>query len=200
MFGAIAVVAVLVGVVAGAHALWGVPLPASARNVPPTGEAGREAADRMAVADFQHGFESYDHVRTFADVVDLKFLGDSEVDAYREAGAGAARLTVASNRPEGQVLVTVVRVADEGAARRTATELDDQQLGFGMKRIGPEHGVDRIARVVRQDGATPPAVVRAHYAHDDLVVRVELNARSADRAEHFGDLLARQLGVLPADG
>lgn len=199
----LAVIGVLAGLAFGAWALWGgQPLPASARNVPPTGEAGRLAADPLALADFDPGTESYDYVRAFPDVLALEFLNDAEATVYQEEGAGAARMTVSSKRPEGRVLVVVVRMADRGAAVRAADRLDELQFGFGFERTPPEDGVARVSRVALVPDLDPDVrpTVRAHYVHQDLVVRVELNARSFDLMSRFGPLLAKQLEALPADG
>ncbi|MFE2752472.1 hypothetical protein ACFXGA_10785 [Actinosynnema sp. NPDC059335] len=203
VLGALLVTGVLAVVTFGAWSIWGGdPLPASARNVPATGEAGRLAADPLALADFDSGTESYDSVRAFSDLVELNFLNDLEVEVYAEGGAGAARLTLSSRRPEGRVLVAVVRMADREAALRAADRLDGLQQEFGLERIAPEHGITRVTRVVANPDADPAPrpTVRAFYVHQDLLVRVELNARSHDLTSAFGPLLALQLEALPADG
>ncbi|WP_158850551.1 hypothetical protein [Saccharothrix deserti] len=203
VLGTLVVIGVLAAVAFGAWSLWGgQPLPASARNVPPTGEAGRLAADPLALADFDAGTESYDHVRAFSDLLALKFLNDSEVAAYNQEGAGAARLTVSSKRPEGQVLVAVVRMADRDAALRAADRLDAFQFALSLTRHPPEQGVTRVAQTAVRPDRDPAAraTVRAHYVHGDLLVRVQLNAKSVDLMSRFGPILAAQLKVLPADG
>ncbi|NUT49700.1 MAG: hypothetical protein HOV94_20670 [Saccharothrix sp.] len=203
VLGALLVTGVLAVVAFGAWSIWGGdPLPASARNVPATGEAGRLAADPLALADFDSGTESYDSVRAFEDLVRLDFLNDAEVAVYGEEGAGAARMTVSSKRPEGRVLVAVVRMAGHEAALRAADRLDGLQQEFGLERIAPEHGVARVTRVVDDPEADPAPrpTVRAFYVHHDLLVRVELNAKSFDLTSEFGRVLARQLEALPADG
>ncbi|XVS64546.1 hypothetical protein ACQPYE_00335 [Actinosynnema sp. CA-299493] len=203
LLGTLSIIALLAAVALGAWGLWGgQPLPASARNVPPTGEAGRLAADPLALADFDSGTESYDFVRAFPDMLRLDFLNRAEVAVYQEEGAGAARMTVSSKRPEGRVLVAVIRMADRDAALRAADRLDELQLGFGLERIPPEHGVTRVTRVVRHPDVDPAPrpTTRGYYVHRDLLVRVELNARSFDLTAEFGPLLARQLRALPADG
>ncbi|MER5261306.1 hypothetical protein ABTZ99_04370 [Actinosynnema sp. NPDC002837] len=201
--GALLVVGLLAAVAFGAWSLWGgQPLPASARNVPPTGEAGRLAADPLALADFDSGTESYDYVRAFPDLIRLEFLNEAEVAVYQEEGAGAARMTVSSKRPEGRVLVAVIRMADRDAALRAADRLDELQLAFGLERVPPEHGVTRVTRVIQNLDVQPPPrpTARGYYVHRDLLVRVELNAKSFDLTSEFGPLLAMQLQALPADG
>ncbi|MBP2340030.1 hypothetical protein JOF41_006208 [Saccharothrix coeruleofusca] len=197
---------IVVAFAAAAVAAWvawgGAPLPATARNLPATGEAGRLAADPLALADFDAGTEDYSHVRGFPDVRALDFLSPAEVRAYEAAGAGAARMTVASRRPEGRVLAVVVKVADRAAALRAADELDGLQSRFGLQRRDPEQGVHRITEVdpARGGDAGSRPTARAHYTHADLVVRVELNARTSADLARFGALVAKQLTALPADG
>ncbi|NUT99839.1 MAG: hypothetical protein HOY78_48300 [Saccharothrix sp.] len=200
----LAVVAVFAGTAAGAWALWGPQLPASAWNQPPTGEAGRLAADPMVLAlgDFGAGTEHYDHVRSFDDVVDLKFMNPAEIDVYRAEGAGAARITVTSRHPDGRVLVTVIRMADRAAALRTADAVDELQLGFGFVRVPEVGGVTRLLSTVENPQADPPPrpTARAHYVHDDMVVRVQLDGVSFDALTHFEAILSAQLEALSADG
>lgn len=201
--GTVLLVALLAGLAAGAWALWGGrPLPAVARNVELTGEAGRRAAGPLALADFESGVESYEHITTFGQIAALKVLDGAEVDAYREAGAGPARMTLSSHLPRGRVLISAVRVRDHASAVAAADRLDTTQLGFGLVRGPVQGGVARVA-VLQPGPDTDPAAkptIRAHYASGDVVVRVEFNARSFDRQDAFADVLDRQLKVLPADG
>lgn len=204
MLSSLAVIAVLGGVVLGGWLLWGgQPLPASARNIPPTGEAGRLAADSMAIADFDSGSESYAYVRSFRDVLQLNFLNPVEVAAYTGHGAGAARMVVSSKRPEGKVIVVVTRMADRAAALQAADELEDLQFQFGFARRPAEQGVERLAEFLPGPETDPAGrpTARAHYVHGDLLVRVELNAKTPDdAANRFSPLLTKQLTELRADG
>ncbi|GAB2998743.1 hypothetical protein [Saccharothrix stipae] len=197
------IIALLAGVSLGGLALFGAPpLPDNARNVPLVGEEGRRPAPRLALADFDSGTEYYDHVLSFRDVQKLGFLNPSEVEIFTREGAGAARLTVSSKLPEGRLLVAVVRLADRDAALRAADELDELQVSFGLWRTPAEHGVTRLVEFVPEPDDDPDgrSTARAHYVHGDLVVRVELNARTPADLAGFGGLLAKQLGALPADG
>lgn len=201
--GTIAVIVALAGVTLAGWLIWGgQPLPASARNLVPTGEAGRLAADPMAVADFESGLESYSYVRSWPDVKRLQFLNPIEISTYEENGAGAARVTVSSRRPEGKVIVAVVRMKNRDAAIAAADRLDEFQFEAGFERRYPEHKVRRLTEVLSTPDEVPERkpVARAHYVHGDLVVRLELHAKSNDDVLHrFGPLLAKQLSVLPAD-
>ena len=83
----------------------------------------------------------------------------------------------------------------------------DLQFEAGFERRDPEPNtsVERQVEVFpllgKSDSQERKPVARAHYVHGDLVVRMELHAKTAeDVTERFGGLLARQLKVLPADG
>ncbi|ROP39258.1 hypothetical protein [Saccharothrix texasensis] len=199
----LSIIASLVVVVTAGWALFGTPaLPDNARNVPLAGEEGRQAAPRLAVADFDSGTEYYDHVLAFHDVEELGFLNPAEAEIFTREGAGASRMTVSSKLPEGRVLVAVVRMADREAALRAADELDELQLSFGLVRRPAQDGVTRAVEVVPDPDSGPgaKATARAHYVHGDLVTRVEFNARSVEHLADFGSLLGKQLKALPADG
>ncbi|MFC3892748.1 hypothetical protein ACFOWZ_14810 [Lentzea rhizosphaerae] len=208
LLSAVAVVVALAGVAFGGWLIWGgQPLPASARNLAPTGEEGRLAADPLAIADFDSGLESYAYIRSWTDVEELQFLSRAEVDTYESGDAGAARVVVSSRRPEGKLIIAVVQMRDRAAAVEVADELDDLQFEAGFERRDPEPNtsVERQVEVFpllgKSDSQERKPVARAHYVHGDLVVRMELHAKTAeDVTERFGGLLARQLKVLPADG
>jgi hypothetical protein len=208
LLSALAVVVALAGVAFGGWLIWGgQPLPESARNLEPTGEEGRLAADPLAVADFESGLESYAYVRSWPDVKVLQFLSPTEVETYESGGAGAARVTVSSRRPEGKVIVAVVQMRDRDAALEVADALDELQFEAGFERRYPEpnESVRRQVEVFPLQGQGEEQerkpVARAHYVHGDLVVRMELHANTPDDVrQRFGALLARQLKVLPADG
>jgi hypothetical protein len=206
LLSAVAVVLALAGAAFGGWLIWGgQPLPASARNLEPTGEEGRLAADPLAVADFESGLESYAYVRSWPEVKNMQFLSPAEIDAYESGDAGAARVAVSSRRPEGKLIVAVVQLRDRDAALAAADALDAFQFDAGFERRYPAEpkSVLRQAEVFPVEGSAPDRkpVARAHYVHGNLVVRLELHANTADDVrDRFTGLLARQLKVLPADG
>lgn len=205
LLSAVAVVVALAGVMCGGWLIWGgQPLPMNARNLEPAGEEGRAAADPLAVADFESGLESYAYVRSWPEVKNMQFLGPAEIEAYESGDAGAARVAVASRRPEGKVIVAVVQLRDRDAALAAADALDAYQFEAGFERRYPEPtSVQRQTEVFPLQGTQEQrkAVARVHYVHRDLVVRLELHANSADDVrQRFTALLARQLKALPADG
>ncbi|MEV0677053.1 hypothetical protein AB0I60_11070 [Actinosynnema sp. NPDC050436] len=196
--GRVAVVAVLLAVCAGAWVAWHAPLPATVVTLPPTGERGRIAGDPMArgLADFGRYPGVDPDVRVFDDVEKLRFLDTAELAAYREERPTSARAVV-EDRPDGRVVVVVVRVADPAAARRTAARLDEVQIAFGLQHEEPVPGVPKVAST--PPGATGPLTARAHYASDELVVRVQFDGTSPEALAAFGEIVARQAKALPAD-
>ncbi|MBW4719536.1 hypothetical protein [Saccharothrix obliqua] len=199
----LAVVVVLAAVCLASWAVWGKPVPAAAWHVPPTGEAGRIAGDPLvlALADpgGRPGFNP--DVRHFGDVADLKFLHHNEIAAVEEEGAGAARFAQATDHPAGRVLVFVVRMADRDAARRAADRLDELQLAFGLERRGGVAGVERVVGTpAAADDTSARPTARAHYTHDDLLVRLQTDAGAPEALDRFADVVARQVKALPADG
>ena len=145
--------------------------------------------------------EDYRYLRTFPAMVRLKFLSDAEIDTYLLGGAGAARMTVASTLPQGKVIVAVVKMPDRDAALRTADRLDEVQLAAGFQRRLGEPVARTVDAVPADAASSARPTVRAHYVHEDLVVRVELAGRTVpDIRAGFPPLLAAQLDVLPADG
>ncbi|MEJ2852526.1 MULTISPECIES: hypothetical protein [unclassified Saccharothrix] len=198
--GPLLVVAVLTAVCVTAWAVWGKPVPASAWNVPPTGEAGRIADDPLVLAlgDFGAHPGPNPDVRAFANLVSLNFLHESEIAIYTEGGAGPARLSVGADLPRGRVLAAVVRMADPAAARHAADRLDQLQLLFGLERRPTAHRVTRAVSTPpgSENAARPTA--RAHYASGDLLVRIQWDATSPEGLADFDGLLERQTKALPA--
>lgn len=200
--GSLLVVVVLAAVCVSAWAVWGKPVPASAWNVAPTGEAGRVADDPLVLAlgDFGAHPGVNVEVRALPDLVRLEFLHEAEIAILTEEGAGPARLTLGSDLPQGRVLAAVVRMADPEAARRAADRMDEVQLLWGLERRPVEHGVTRA--VATPAGSEQPArpTARAHYTNGDLLVRLQWDAKSPEGLAAFGGLLARQTKALPAHG
>lgn len=161
-----------------------------------SGEEGRAARDGLALADFGDS-DGYGYVRTFDQVVSMKFLSDKEIATFQEGLASAARATVVSI-PQGRVVAIVVKMATPQAAKDTATKLDQLQLDAGMQRA-PSSPL--VRRVEIQPAPGRLADGRVHYAHGRLLVRVDLAAApGTGLGPAFTELIDRQLGELPADG
>ncbi|GGS18570.1 hypothetical protein [Actinokineospora fastidiosa] len=193
----VAVIAALVAVCAVAWSLMGhrVPDPED-RTVPPVGLDGRYARDSLVLVAYGSGRENYGSVRTFDQVVDMKFLGEREIAVFRSHGARAARAAVASTLPEGKIVGVAVRMSDRGAAVTAADELNAMWVGAGFAQTPDRPWVRRSELTGRER-----PIARAVYAHGDLLVRVELTGKSeAALSADFTRLLTPQLDLLPADG
>ncbi|MBB4969226.1 hypothetical protein [Saccharothrix violaceirubra] len=190
-----ALVAVLIVVAAAGWALASPAIHQTARTVPPTGERGRQAANPLAIANLGPGGDRYAWVTAFPQVEGAGFLGTEEVGAYNRGGADAARLAVWNGFPAGRVIIVVVRVADASTATRVADRLDELQAGFGLQRLSPVRGLDRVSTVTFEGRF----VTRALYTHHDLVVRIELRG-DPDELSAFDGIVSDQLHALPAEG
>ncbi|WP_020664679.1 hypothetical protein [Amycolatopsis benzoatilytica] len=157
------------------------------------GEEGRMARDGLALADFGDS-DGYGYVRDFEQIVDMKFLSAKEIAVIEAGTATAARATVAKS-PQGRVVAIVVKLASPEVAQDVAAELDQLQIEAGMRRVLAPPSVHR-AEIA---GATPDG--RVHYAHDRLLVRVDLAAApGVPLGPAFTGVINRQLKELSADG
>lgn len=157
-----------------------------------SGEEGRMARDGLALADFGDS-GGYGSVRDFEQVVAMNFLSDKEIAVFREGQATAARATVVS-APEGRIIAIVVKLASPEVARDAAAKLDQVQLDSGMYRVPAPPALYRV------ELADPAPDGRVHYAHEQLLVRVDLEpAPGVDLGPVFTGLIERQLTELPAD-
>lgn len=168
------------------------------RTLAASGEEGRAARDGLAPADFGDS-DGYGFVRTFDQVISMKFLSAKEIATFKEGLPSAARATVVSI-PQGRVVAVVVKMATPQAAKDTATELDQLQLDAGMRRV-PSAPLVRRAEIQPAPGTDQLADGRVHYAHGQLLVRVDLAAApGTELGPAFTELIDRQLRELPANG
>src|SRR4051812_22546460 len=87
----IAVVLVLVAGCALAYRHFAPRLPdLNYQTLAASGEEGRAARDGLALADFGDS-DGYDYVRTFDQVISMKFLSDKEIATFKEGVPSAAR-------------------------------------------------------------------------------------------------------------
>jgi hypothetical protein len=195
----IAVVVVLVAACALTYQHFAARMPdLNYRTLAASGEEGRAARDGLVPADFGDS-DGYDYVRTFDQVVGMKFLSDKEIATFKEGLPSAARATVAST-PRGRVVAVVVKMATPQAAKDTAAKLDQLQLDAGMLRAPSVPFVRRV-ELQPAPGTDQLPDGRIHYAHGPLLVRVDLTPTpGTDLGPAFTELVDRQLRELPADG
>lgn len=199
----VAAVVVLAGIAFGAYMLWGRGDSSAGRptetSESPAVPASQTPPDPMAVAQLPGTVQNFDRIKTFTQIPSLSYLTSTELQAYQTAGAGATKF-VARQLPDGsRVLMLLTTVNDPQTAQQTAGDLLSIQVRNGATRdTGVPSGVFASSIAARNNN---PAQVRAHYAHQNVVVRVEVNNPDQQAAQaDFTSILAAQLKALPADG
>jgi hypothetical protein len=196
-------VVVLAGVALGAFLLWGKSTQSAAGSNDPTSQpsqpASSKAPDPLAVATIPGTAESHDNVTTFDAVSQLNYLNSSELSTYSSAGAAAAKYVVHHLADGNTVVLLLTQVNSPVAAQNAASELLSIQLHNGAKTLsGVPSGV-YASDIEAKD--SNPAEVRGHYAHSNVIVRIEVHGSSLQSVESdFTSVLTSQLKVLPADG
>lgn len=199
-----AAVAVLVGVALGAWFLFGRGGPDQAQpqqstQQQPAAPTSPPPVDPLAPADVGGSME-YKQVTTFQDVVTAAFLTEDEESDLQAAGAGASRLLV-TNFPQGKATILVTQVTSSASAATALQQLASLQVGYGFSpRTGPA-GVQTFEVLDKSD---VPPTLRALYASNGRVVRIEMRGNSPGEAPSgvtakFEQVLAQQLEKLPAD-
>jgi hypothetical protein len=178
--------------------LWGRNLPAqSAWGAPPTGEQARYPTDPMAITELGGVEENYARIDTLPEVRAMQMLTDSEIAVYQEANTGRAKIAV-SGYSTGKATVLLMRAADARAAQEAAHQLTQLQLSYGFRSAPAVQGVSATILDAKPE-AQPGG--RAHYAHGDVLARVEFRGPDEQQAHaRFDALLSDQLDALPADG
>lgn len=201
----VAAVVVLVGVAIGAYLLWGRSSEAGdgGQSTPqPTNDqqpSELRPPDPLAVPDLPGEAESHSNVTTFKAVSGLNYLNSSELSTYSSAGAGPAKYVVHNLDDGSTVVLLLTQVNSPAAARNAAKQLLNIQVHNGAHSVGDlPNGV--YASAIDAKGGDP-AQIRGHYAHGNVVVRIEVKAQSLQSAEtDFSTILNAELQVLPANG
>jgi hypothetical protein len=135
------------------------------------------------------------------DVINNGLLTNGENEAYLTAGPTGARVN-SSTLPNGLHLwVMTVRTSSPGAANTAAQTLAQLQVRYGMTTYtGTTPSGVLIDQVGPPAGQTGNFTVRAHYAHNSTVVRVQVYGPDATAVTTtFDQILAAQLAELPAN-
>lgn len=194
------VAAALIAAIAfGGWWAWGRQLPlAQPTGAAPTGEAGRNPSDPLAVAAIGGAEENYARVRSLRGVAVLNMLTRDELAVYQRFGTGRVRLSV-RRFDDGKAMVLLAKLPGEAAARKATDALLmlQHQYGFTPSSAAPA-GIDAGVLDPRL-GVQPGG--RAHYVHGDIVVRVEFRGTPAAAAqERFFTVLAAQAEAVSPDG
>lgn len=199
--GTTVVVVLLVAVAVAAILIRGRHIPLATNGDPPIGEAARQPADPLAIADFAGLRQTYKPFDYFPGLAGAGLLTPAEIDAYAAGGPGRTRMAV-GDFGTSVATVVVVEMSSPAAARQVEHTLTRLQLGFGFTREpNRPAGVDATVLGVVPGKPDVLAGGRAHYVHGDLVVRVEFRGPQVAAAQRgFDTLLAEQVKALPADG
>lgn len=199
----VAAVVVLAGIAVGAFVLWGgdsgggsteqtsaAPAPTSVQAPP----------DPMAVADIPGTAENYDSIKSFTQIPALNYLTSDELSTYETAQASDVKFVVHNLDGGARVIMMLTEVNSPAAAQNAVSQLLATQVRNGATRVTDTPAGVLASSVDSKDGAA--AQIRAHYAHDNVVVRIEVTAPGSLQTArtNFDSILDAQLKVLPSNG
>ncbi|TNC27353.1 flagellar basal body-associated FliL family protein [Amycolatopsis alkalitolerans] len=201
----IAAVVVLAGIAVGAYFLWGKSSSTSAdggqaqtSQAPPPSPTA--PPDPLAVApDLPGTAQNFDQIKNFSQIPNLHYLTSAEASVYTSAGAGDTKFVARQLADGSRLLMIITQVSDPQSAGRAASDLLQIQIRNGAARYSNVPDNVYASAIDSKNGN--PAQVRAHYAHDNVVVRIEVNNQDAQAAQaDFTSILNSQLKALPANG
>lgn len=197
----VAAVVVLAGIALGAYLLWGTgsgggqQSAQSGTSQPPSSQA---APDPLAVANIPGAAESHDNVTTFNAVSGLNYLNSNELSTYSSAGAAATKYVVHHLDDGNTVVLLLTEVNSPVAAQNAANQLMSIQIRNGASRLNDSPTGVYASTIKAKD--SNPAQVRGHYAHGNVIVRIEVSGPNQQAAQtDFSNVLASQMQVLPAN-
>ncbi|WP_199430728.1 flagellar basal body protein FliL [Qaidamihabitans albus] len=174
------------------------PGPAPQTSAAPTSPA--QPQDDLYIAQLPGMATQVEQVETFDDVVTNAYLTDDENRVYMDAEADRSRMFVSTLPSGAEVLVLTTETGSADSAGTAVEDLVALQEEYGMEPYAgttPE-GVE-VTQIDKSE--SNPAAIRAHYAHDKTVVRVQVAAADLDQlGKVFDEIIAAQLQALSADG
>lgn len=194
-------VVVLAGIALGAYLLWGTGSGGGQQGAQPSSSqqpSSQAPPDPLGVANIPGSAESHDNVTTFNAVSGLNYLNSNELSTYSSAGAAAAKYIVHHLDDGNTVVLLLTEVNSPVAAQNAANQLLSIQIRNGASRLNDSpNGV--YASTIKAKDANP-AQVRGHYAHGNVIVRIEVSGPNQQAAQtDFANILASQMQVLPAN-
>jgi hypothetical protein len=140
-------------------------------------------------------------ITSFEQVEALKppYLTPNEIEAYKTAGPGRAKLFVASPAEGASTTLMIVSATEDAAANNCAIELRTVQVTNGMEEVTSDvPNKVHVTQVPPKDGA--PARIRGHYSSKKYVVRIDVTAKTLDEAMTiFKAAAENQLKAMPTD-
>jgi hypothetical protein len=203
VFGIIGIVVVLLGIAAGAYFLF---RPDDNNNQ--AGPGGQDdtstsepatttsAKPKGPIAELPGDQQNMSKVKTFAQVEAIDYLTPQEIDIYRQGGASDAAVAISIDS-DVRIIVVVVTMQSPEAAVAARDALATLQLNFSLVARESEPGVVAAGNPNASNGP----LLRAHYASEDKVVRIQTQGEDGDAADElFDQVIIDQLERLPADG
>ncbi|MDV6014549.1 hypothetical protein [Haloechinothrix sp. LS1_15] len=197
---AVVIVVVLAGLGLGSFLLWGGddgdPTAPTADENAENGPAPAEH-EHLAMPDLPGSAEDHPGIESVADLPDLNYLISREIDVYEEFSGGEASFLVQRLPSGSRAIVLLVEATDAEAAETAAEELRDIQLDNNAEEANdPPPGVN-----ITEFADNNHEQIRAHYASEDVIVRLEIhNTSEPSVAESdFEVAINAQLDAMPAD-
>jgi hypothetical protein len=136
---------------------------------------------------------------TFDALKAAKVLTDEEYDVLAEAKPTIARGSAATLPSGATVVVLTVKAANASNASNAVEKLSDLQAKYKLKKYtGTSPAGVTVLQATLENGKV---LIRAHYTHNQTVVRVHVDGPDmATVSQVFDEILAKQLAELPADG
>jgi hypothetical protein len=199
----VAAVVVLAGIAFGAYLLWGKSSTSADGGQNPTttqaAPTSQAPVDPLAVGDLPGTVENFDRIKDFTQIPALNYLTTAELSAYQTAQAGDTKFVARKLADGSRVLMLLTKVSDAQAADKAVSDLLSIQIRNGATRVTDVPDGVLASSIDSKNGN--PAQVRAHYAHDNVVVRIEVSNAGAQVAQaDFTSILNSQMKVLPANG
>nr|WP_237439996.1 hypothetical protein [Amycolatopsis rubida] len=194
-------VIVLAGIAFGAYWLWGRDSggggteQTSAQHQPGPSSAPKPP-DPLGVATMPGKAETHDDITSFSQVDTLKYLNPQELSAYQAAGASKVKFVVYHLEDGNLITLFLAQASSPTAAKTAAEKLMEVQTTNGAKRDTTAPNGVYATSIDAKEGQS--AQSRGHYAHGNVVVRVEVSGK-AQTATDFTTALNQQLTVLTAD-
>lgn len=146
--------------------------------------------------------EPTNSVKSFADLAGVKIplIAKEEQTSYETAGAGETSLLFNDDNGNG-ILIIAVKADTPASARQASTELDQQQLKFGLaERPVSIAGIHLTGLDDAKDTPATPILRRAHYSAKNEIIRVEVRGKDLAMVDGLmTEILQKETALLTPD-
>ncbi|SNR68462.1 hypothetical protein SAMN06265360_114122 [Haloechinothrix alba] len=171
--------------------------PTGTANPEPPDEEPPAEPEKLALPELAGSAEDHSHIEGFDDLPELNYLLDDELEVYEEAGARDVRFNVQHLPSDSTAIMLLVESSGEEDAAEAAEGLREIQLGNGAEEVDDQpEGI-----LATEYGDDDKNQIRAHYASEDVIVRLEIvTSEGASTArDDYEDALDAALEAMPAD-